>query len=97
MSSPANVNCPCGGDAFKSRKWEGATIGCYWCRRHYTSRGKCLGPDGWPLMAIAGAEVARERLDDCVIAAFRRGDATFISKATLEAKAEVTWEPGREW
>jgi len=61
MSSPANVNCPCGGDAFKSRKWEGATIGCYWCRRHYTSRGKCLGPDGWPLMALAAAEVARER------------------------------------
>jgi hypothetical protein len=65
MSRPVNIDMPCGGDAFKPydtfTPWSGKPACCN-CDLHYSiPRRKCLGADGWPILALAAAEVARER------------------------------------
>ena len=64
MSSPVDINCPCDGDAFDARRWPVERVSCDWCQRYHMTQpgaamGACLGPEGWPFMALAGAEVAR--------------------------------------
>jgi hypothetical protein len=68
MGRPVNISVPCGGDAFKlrsSRYLFELLVMCDNCT-HYalfnkSKRAKCLGDRGWPILAHAAAEVARER------------------------------------
>ena len=58
-----NIHKPCNGDAYQYEgvgyDYHQSCVDCRYFETHF--EGKCLGYMGWAFMAIAAAEVARER------------------------------------
>lgn len=61
-ATPMNTWCPCNMDAHEEEwAWDWDHPSCENCSHYTDNHGKCLGDRGWPILAAAGAEVARER------------------------------------